>query len=321
MPHDALPLPLEHSVTVAGGRHCAGWHRCRMIGAMQNTRLFRLAALCLVSLGVQGALGGEAPAKPEEPRELLKPPRTNLANPATDRLALRGVFFMPTVTTDVRYDSATGLLGTQVSGEDTLGFPSKMNQGQVDLTFRMSQRHRIRADFYTMRRSGDRFISQTIRFGEDVYQVNDRVLSSFDMRRLGINYSYSVLRGERFEVGLGLALHLLQVEGTLEAPARFVRETLDVAGPFATLRGDVSWSFTRRFSVNLDAQYLGGSVDEVKGGYQSFSGDVQFRAHRNLAIGLGYVSTRLKVDSTADDFSGLFDLSFQGPQAFIRVSY
>jgi hypothetical protein len=291
-------------------------------GGMKPNRLtVTLAGLLVVAPTFLWAAESAPAAKPAEPRELLKPPKMSVATPATDHLALRGVFSMSTYSTDVRYDSSAGLAGTLVNGEDTLGFPSKVNQGRVDLTFRMAEKHRIRADFQKMWRSGDQFIDQPIRFGNEVYQFNDRVLSSFDMRRLGINYSYSVLRGERYEVGFGLALHLLQIEGTLEAPARFVRESLDAAGPFATLRMDASWSFTRRFSVNIDAQYLGGSVDEVEGKYQSFSGDVQFRAHRNLAIGVGYSSTRMMVDSTEPTFSGLFDLRFSGPEAFVRVSY
>jgi len=280
--------------------------------------------LCGAALATAPALAAEqAPAKAEAgaQRELLQPPTMSIASPITDRFAVRGLFYMPKISTDLRYDSSAGVAGTLVSAEDTLGLKDQLKQVSVDMMFRILERHRIRADFYKMTRSGDEVISQQIRFGDDVYVVNDRVLTAMDLRKLGLTYTYSVLRRERWEVGLGLGLHLLQLEGTLEAPARFVDERLDTAGPFATLATEVTWRPTKRFSANVAVNYLSGHVDDVKGGYQSYRGDVQFRARPNLAFGLGYSQTRFKIDSTSDDFAGYFNLKYKGPEAFVRISY
>jgi hypothetical protein len=147
------------------------------------------------------------------------------------------------------------------------------------------------------------------------------VLTVMDLRKFALTYTYSFLRREKWEVGLGLGLHLLQLEGTLDAPARFVNERLDTAGPFATLVGEVTWRATRRFSANVAVNYLDGHIDDVQGGYQSYRGDVQFRARPNLAFGLGYSQTRFKIDSTNEDFAGYFNLKYKGPEAFVRISY
>jgi hypothetical protein len=280
----------------------------------------RIAILGAAACGAVSALAGEAPA-PAAPRELLQPPKMSIASPITDRFAVRGTFYMSKVATDLRYDSSTGVAGTPLSGEDTLGFPGKLNQGGVDMVFRILDRHRIHADFFKLTRSGDQVINQSIRFGDDVYQVNDRVLTSMDLRKLGLTYTYSFWRSERLEIGMGLALHLLQLEGALDAPARFVRESLDVAGPFATLAGDVSWRVTKRFSLNVAGDYLGGNVKDVEGGYQSYRGDVQFRAQRNLTFGLGYSHIRYKIDSRDPTFLGYFSLKHSGPEAFVQVSF
>jgi hypothetical protein len=284
---------------------------------------FKSVLIGVAALAASPVFAGEAPAQPEKeaPRQLLQPPTMSIASPITDRFAVRGLFYMPKISTGLRYDSSAGVPGTLVSGEDTLGLQDQLKQLSVDMMFRILERHRIRAEFYKMTRSGDEVINQQIRFGDDVYLVNDRVLAAMDLRKLGLTYTYSVVRSEKWEVGFGFGLHLLQLEGTLDAPARFVDERLDTSGPFATLVTDATWRVTRRFSANVAVNYLGGHVDDVKGGYQSYHADVQFRARPNLAFGLGYTQTRFKIDSTDEDFAGYFNLKYKGPEAFVRISY
>jgi hypothetical protein len=228
---------------------------------------------------------------------------------------------MPNITTEVRNDASNGTPGTLLSAEDTLAMADKKKQGGLDLQFRLLDRHRIRASFYELNRSGDVVLNQLVRFGDSTYIVNDRVLTKMDLRKLDLDYTYSFLRRERIELSAGLALHLLQAEGRLEAPARFVRENLDVAGPFATLAFDGTWRFTKRFSLNAQGNYLKGHVSDVHGSYKAWNTDVQFRWWPNFALGAGYSVTRFFLDSQDPTESGLFRFNYKGPLAFVRVSY
>lgn len=276
----------------------------------------------VLTLATANALAGE-PARTTagSGRKLLEPPKTTIASPINDRFALRGLFYRPDIRTAVRYDNSAGVPGTLVSGENTLGFPTQLEQGGAELMFRMGPRHRIRADFYKMTRSGDRVIDQQIRFGNDVYQVNERVVSTMDVRKLGLSYTYSLWRTERFEIGAGASLHLLQVQGDVQVPARFEREKLDVAGPFPSLAADATWRMTRRFSLNVAGNWLDADFDNAKGRYLAWHADLQFRARPNFAVGMGYSLSRFRINSETTDFVGFFNLKYKGPEAFVRVSF
>jgi hypothetical protein len=281
-------------------------------------RIAWLAAIgCSLALGTAAHAAETAPAQ----RELLQPPKHAVPSPITDRLALRGMYYGQRLSTLVRYDNSAGVPGTLLSAEQQLGIADTLDQGAVDLMFRLLERHRIRVDYQQQKRNGDVFADTPIRFGDDVYFANERVLTHLDLRRFGITYTYSVVRSEKMEIGAGLGLNLLQVEGTLEAPARFLRETQDAAGPFPTLAVDGTWRFAKRFSVNGAFQYLGQSIDDVSGSYKAWSADVQFRPLRNLAIGAGYAQTRYRIESTDDELAGYFRLKYKGPQLFLRFSY
>jgi hypothetical protein len=254
-------------------------------------------------------------------RELLQPPRMQIASPITDRFAIRGLFYMSDITTTVRYDSSGGVSGTLIDGEDMLGFPARLRKPSLDLMFRMGNRHRIHADFHKMTRSGDEVISQQIRFGDDIYQSGDRVVSTMELRKLGLAWTWSALRTERLELGVGLALHLMQVEGEVQVPARFERERLDAAGPYPSLALDGTWRVTRRFSLNVAGNWLGGTIEEVEGRYHYLHADMQFSVRPNFAVGVGYSRTQFRVDSATTDFAGFLNLKYKGPEAFLRVSF
>lgn len=269
-----------------------------------------------------GVLSTGAPAgEPQPQRELLQPPTMSIASPITDRFAVRGLYFHSSVDTRVRYDSSAGDPGTLISAEDTLGMRDKLGRGSLDLMFRIGERHRIRAGFSKLTRTGDVILQQEVFYGDDVYVASDRVQSSMDVRKVAVGYTYSLLRREQVEIGLGLDLHLLQLEGTARVPARFLSERLDTAGPFATLAGDLTWRITRRFSLNADVHWFDASLDEVEGGFLQWHGDVQFRAWPNLAFGIGYTHSRYRVDSTDPEFAGYFNMKQSGPEAFVRVSF
>lgn len=278
---------------------------------------FVLAALVFAP-ALQAA---ETPAASAASRQLLQPPRTIIASPITDRLAMRGIFYSPRIATQMRNDADNGTPGTPLSAEDTLGMADRMNQGGIDLMFRMLERHRIRAAYYQQKRSGDTVLDEQIRFGNDVYQVNDRVLSDMELRQLDVVYTYSVLRRQTAELAFGFGVHLLQMEGRLEVPARFEEEEDSVAGPFATVAADGTWRFTQRFSLNARANYFKGDTGEVHGSYMNWHADVQFRWKRNVAAGAGWTYNRMYVNSSDADESGLFRHEYKGPEAFIRVSF
>lgn len=282
---------------------------------MRKSRLFACVA-------VAAALPALLPAaEPAVARELLQPPKVTIASPINDRFALRGGYFQPSVSTDLRYDNAAGVRGTQVSGEDVLGLDDELNTGFYELTFRLRPRHRLRVDYLKFTRAGDAIVNQAIRFGDDTYQVNDRVLTRLDQRALGMTYQYSVIRSERFEFGAGGGLHLMQVEGAAQVPLRRLREEFDVAGPLPTLAVDGTYRITNRLSASARVQYLGLGAGDIDGSFGIYHADLQWRAWKNLAVGVGYTKVTTLVDSADADFSGRFDFELGGPEAFFRISF
>lgn len=265
-------------------------------------------AFCL-ALAVPAALAAPAPGAKQ------------VSSPITDHFAMRGIYFQPALTTDARFDSDAGTPGTPFSGEDDLGLDDEANQGRLELILRMRERHRMRIDYLKLDRYGENTLTRPITYRNTNYAIGDRVLSDFNVRMLGMTYTYSALYREKFEIGVGLGLHLVEASAKSEVPVRNVNEEGSGVGVLPTLAVDGTWRISRRWAVTGHAQYLSVSAADVDGSFADYHVDVQYRWRRNVAFGLGYSFLNLDVDIQSSNLPGAVKLESAGPELFFRVSF
>jgi hypothetical protein len=257
------------------------------------------------------------------PRELLRPPKKGqVASPITDRFALRVTYFAPTADTFVRLDQENGQPGTELLAEQDLGLDDKPSQARAEMIIRLRERNRLRVDYFKLTRYGDQILDRTISFGEQTFLVSERAQTMIDWRQLGLTYTRSLLYFDRFELGAGLGIALLETRAKGEVRARNVSESEDGIAPFPTFALDATWRISSRWSLNVRGQTFTANTDDFDGTLSDYHGDIQYRWRRNFTMGLGYTSLRMKVESTStDDLTGKFDQDISGPEFFIRASF
>lgn len=274
-----------------------------------STRL-AAALACLFPCAAAFAAGPVAPGEaPQTP------------SPLTDHFALRGIYFQPSLTTDGRFDSDAGTVGTNFSGETDLGLDDVANQGRMELSFRMRERHLLRVDYLKVSRYGENTMTRVINFRNQVFRVGDRVATNLDWRMIGFNYTWSALRRESFELGVGLGLHLLDADSRAEIRARNIRETGSGTAVLPTLGLDGTWRFARRWSVGGFVRYLSVGTSDIDGSFADYHLDVQYRWKPNVAIGVGYSGIDLDAEVSDADLPGKLAIKAAGPEVFFRVSF
>ena len=260
-----------------------------------------------------------APIKPDKKRKT--------PSPITDRFYVRGTFFNPAISTTLRVDGASpggglpGVPGTVLSGEKDLGLDDRNPQGRIEIMFRLRERNRLRVDYFESNRRGDHVISRPILFGNESFLINDRVTSSVQWRQFGLTYTFSVLRTDRLELGLGLGVDFVEAEARGEVTARQLRQEVSGAGAFPTLPLDFTWRISRRFAVVARGQYLRASVNNFEASMAEYHGDFQYRWVPNFSVGAGYTIMRSFLQVNDAHFPGMFRLNVRGPEAFFKVSF
>ncbi len=270
------------------------------------------------------ALAATAQADPRpdtSPESYLPPPPLPPASPITDHFALSADLFWGRIDTFGRFDSASGVEGTPFTGERDLGLSDKEHDVRIEIMFRIEQRSRLRVDFLDSRRQADKVINRTLQYGDQTFLVDNPVHSEFDWRQMDMTYTYSFVRTERFELGAGLGLHLLQAEAIAEIPKTPQYADFNGAGPFATVALDGTWLIAKHWSFNARGQYLKVTIGSVSGMMGDYHADIQYRWRRNFAFGLGYEQQEAELDVRSHDPSGVLRLTFSGPQLFARLSF
>jgi hypothetical protein len=138
---------------------------------------------------------------------------------------------------------------------------------------------------------------------------------------LGVTYAFSALRREKFEIGVGLGLHIIEAQAATEVRARNVNEEGSGVGVLPTLAVDGTWRISRRWALTGRAQFLEVNAADIEGTFADYHVDVQYRWRRNVAIGLGWSKLNLDVDVTSADLPGLVNIDSTGPEVFFRVSF
>jgi hypothetical protein len=243
-------------------------------------------------------------------------------SPITDRFALRASAFDSSLNTTLRVDNnATGLPGTPVSAERDLGLKGRVYQGRVEVYIRMRERSRLRVDYFESDRSGNNTLTQPVNFGDQIFLPGDVAFTSLDFRMFGLTYTYSLVKLERFELGVGLGAYLLQGDARVQVPARQLSQEVSGVAPFPTLAVDGTWRISTRFAFVARGQYLSDTVSNFTGSLADYHTDLQYRWRPNFALGLGYSQLRLSFAALGGSFPGAVNFNVRGPEAFFRVSY
>lgn len=280
-----------------------------------------------VLLSLVAAASAAHAAGKELASDTLVKERPPIVGPATDRFALRSTYFQGGADTRIRLDpggAVPGVTGTTIDAEGLLGLDDAIDLGRVELYFRFGERGRMRVDYFKLNRFGATVLDEDVVFGNDTFLTGENIESTLDYRSLSFTFLYSFLRRERFELGAGIGLHLLDARASAEAVDRNEREEESGVAPVPTLALDGSWRFARRWAVSARGQYFSATYDGISGTLGEYHLDVQYRWKPNFAVGLGYtkIDVDVDVDPASDhDFPGLFRLNTDGPEFFLRVSF
>lgn len=226
--------------------------------------------------------------------------------------------------TNMRLDSSAGLPGTAIDAESALGLDSSDFEPKFQAMVRVGERHRLRFDYFTLDRTGQTTLTNTpIVFRDAVLQVGDPVQTTLSLRSLGIDYEYSFIHREKFELAATFGINDtdLSARARVATQTRHVNQTEDQAGPFPTFGLDSTYVLSKRFYLDARAQYFRLAVDHLTGSVGFYEFAALYRYRPNISFALGYTAARADIESRQPKTSGYFDLSSKGPEAFVRIAF
>ena len=244
-------------------------------------------------------------------------------SPTVERVRISLGVIQTSSATKLRIDSTSGMPGTDIDVENDLDMDKKKIGPKFQASIRVSKRHRLRFDYFTLDREAFKNIEKPISFRNENLIVGDPVKAELSLRTLGITYGYSFIHREKFELAGTFGVNLLDfsARARVQLPNRRIDQREDQAGPFPTLGLETTWVISKRFYVDARVQYMKLKISELDGSLGFYEFAALYRWRPNVSMGLGYNMVRAKLSSTKTTESGFFDFDTKGPEIFLRIAF
>jgi len=245
-------------------------------------------------------------------------------SPTNERVRLSLGVTKVASATDIRLDSSTHLPGTALSAENDLGLSRSNFEPKFQVVVRAAERHRLRFDYFTLDRTGDKTLSGApLVFRDVILLAGDPVNTSVSVRMLGLTYGYSFWHSEKLEIAgtLGVNITDISTRARVQTQTRHIDQQEDQAGPLPTVGFDATWVLSKRFYLDGRAQYLKVTAQQLNGSLAVYEIDALYRLRPNISFALGYNSLQAKLSSTSLKQSGYLNFKAKGPEFFVRVAF
>jgi hypothetical protein len=244
-------------------------------------------------------------------------PRPNVVE---DRLRMEVNLFAASPQTQMRVDESPTQPGTVIDAEKDLGLDDFQLLPQVEFTLLPGERHLVRLSAFAMHRSAQKVIEKPISFDDEDYLAGERVDSLLNMTMFGLTYGYRFIVKQRAEIGATVGIQIADVETNAVVRSRVVRESESGVAPLPLIGVEGRFDLTPRWAMEARAQYLTVDVSQVNGSILDARLALSWRLNPYLALGLGYRTFQIDVDSKDESTPGFVDLSVDGPLLFVRAS-
>jgi hypothetical protein len=214
-------------------------------------------------------------------------------------------------------------VGTVVDFQNTLGMDDSAWGPDVLFRWRMAEHWRVEASYFWTSQSGTKGIDQDIQWGDVVYPVNTQVTSKLNFADLRTSVGYSFYKTSDKELGVGLGLHVLRYQASLNSLTRG-NEAGDVLAPLPVLSLYGGFALDEHWSVGARLDWFSLTYQQYHGGITALGLNLLYQPFRHVGFGLGYTALHLdfQADSTGlGSFQGKFTQNLQGPSFYVTVSF
>lgn len=251
--------------------------------------------------------------------------------PGEERLKLGGGVFLPSFDTKLRVDNKALGAGTTVNLEDDLGFSSDETTFWVGGNWRFAAKHRLFAGYFQFDRDASATAKTDITIGDEIFPVGASLDSKFKFQVLPINYAYSFLKREKFELAGTIGLNWSWVDfevsgsGSLSDQDLNASVSADAGVPLPLIGLLFNYHFTPKWSAGLQGEIFALNIDAdtfgFSGTFINFRASTEYWFFNNVGLGAAINWFSLDVDVDDGDWRGKLDYQYWGPQVYALIRF
>ncbi len=257
----------------------------------------------------QGASDFFSNAKEKKPRE---------APWWVQRFSLGAGFFLAINNTNIEVSNSQGGRGTDINFENDLGYSGSSPTFLGDFQWRASARSRFDLGVINLDRSTSYTLQKTINFGDQTYDINSAINSSFNTTIYRFSYGYALFSDKNYELGLQLGFHIIKGDVSLAYNGQTISRTASTHFNFTAPLPDLGiwggYAFGPRWALTGEFGYLALTIDNIYGRILTGELTVNYALFQQLRLQAGYSGFNFKVSTNDNSRSGDLSWGYNGPQ-------
>ena len=226
----------------------------------------------------------------------------------------------------VRYDSAMSLThpelgaGISISPEDTLGLDGTQTVLRLTGHYRFTKKHALTYSWYSISTDGNKVLEEEFEWLDEngntiSIPIGARISTSLDYDIYKVGYLWSFHHTDKVELSAGAGLHMTRIAVGLQAETTSSgvgAQDVSTTVPLPVVSFNLSYNVTPKFSWGLRAEAFSLKFDEWDGLYTDVSLKMEYRAFKNVGLGMGLNSNSLKVTEDTSEYKFVFDNRISG---------
>ena len=244
------------------------------------------------------------------------------------KIALGGYMLVRNDTTMSLTDPNLGA-GISISPEDTLGLESKQTVLRLDGYYRFTKEHALTYSIYSLSSQGNKTLEIEFEWLDEngdtiTIPVGANVDTSFDFDIFKVGYLWSFYHTDKIEVAFGAGLHLTRVAIGLRTDTTssgIDAKDTSTSLPLPVVSLGLIYNVTAKFSWHIRSELFALKFEEWEGLYTDIQLGMEYRAFKNVGLGIGLGSNSLKVTSETSEEKFIFDNRITGVLIYVSAYF
>jgi hypothetical protein len=234
-----------------------------------------------------------------------------------------------------RYDSTMSLtepalgVGVSISPEDTLGLDLQQTVTRLDGYYRFTPKHALTYSWYNISSTGNKTIEEEFDWLDEngntvIIPVGAQANTVLDYDIYKIGYLYSFYHNDKVELAAGAGLHITRISVALDVDTTSGPiETKDIKStvPLPVLSLGLTYHVTPKFMWYLKSEVFAISIDDWSGTYTDSTLAMEYRAWKNVGLGLGLGSNSLKIIEEPGDYKFQYENRISGVNLYVAAYF
>jgi len=235
------------------------------------------------------------------------------------------------IGSDVRVDGSVGSLGTSIDLENQLGFSSQSTTFFVNGVWRISHRNQLQINYEGVRRDVSRaVVSEPISFDDRTFTANTQVDAFMDTFYISGNYAFAFVANSSVELGVSIGVTVIKIHTGIDVSAGVsggtsVSRNLSDKADFAVSVPLPGFFFNARphprVTIGASTRVIKATISDITASLIEVDAGAGVRVAGPLGVGGAYYFNHEIVERNGTIINGRVEYRFNGPQAYVTLSF